>query len=148
MATRKTKQKLVDQNKTHETEEHRINQKDVLNRFCEKFQISWGPTKKFARCDATLYENDKMVGRAEVKCRTTPAETYPTYTVDARKVNKLFYESQETGTKGYLIVSWAGDIRYMLVTHVNYPVTFQKRRDRAEKADRMYNIPVEEFTKL
>lgn len=144
----KIKSKLPDQSKIHETEQDRINQKEVLNLFCQKMGLSWKPTKPLSRTDATLYKEDSVVGRAEIKCRSCSVGAYPTYTVDARKVTKLYYESTDSGTDGYLVVNWCGDIRYLKVTTNEYPVTFQKRKDRAEKADRMYNIPIEDFTRI
>lgn len=149
--------KFPDQNKIHETEKDRINQSAALDCY-----VNWLKTngidvklemaRELSRYDARLYSGGNYLRIIEVKCRNIPADKYDTYTIDSNKIDRLYYKAQEDKVAASLLVSWQGDVRILNVREQNFPLpktrfttTFQKRKDRKEKADKVYVIPISEF---
>ena len=152
-------EKLPDQNKIHETEKDKANQKAALARYVEWLKyngvdVRMEMARELSRYDARLYSGDNYLRIVEVKCRNCPADQYDTYTVDSNKIDRLYYKAIEDGVGATLLVSWKGDLRVLTVRGCVEPpkerfkTAFQKRKDRKEKADKVYCIPIAEFTKL
>jgi hypothetical protein len=147
--------KYPDQHKTHETELDRTRQQQVLDAMAAALGegITFKMTTTGTTYDAMMYYNDHPAGIIEIKFRNTPASMYPTYTIDAKKIDELAAIAKRDNVYAYLIVSWQGDIRGLDIPEsvkrgTMYPSKLQKRRDRQELADLVYEIPMEDFKKI
>ena len=103
--------------------------------------------------DAKFFYNNIYAGIIEVKFRNTPASLYSTYTIDANKIDDLSSIANREHVYAYLLVSWLGDVRCLDIPEpvkrgTMYPSKLQKRRDRQELADLVYEIPMTDFKKL
>ena len=65
------------------------------------------------KLDYAMYRNEKLVGFAEVKCRTHNFGTFPTYIISLAKVLEARRLGKETNTTPILIVSWTDKIGYL-----------------------------------
>lgn len=148
---------LPDQYTIHETEEDRERQKQTLRMFARRFNLKGKLTSTLDKVDAQLFKEGQFFAVAEAKFRNTSIDKYPDYTVDVDKVENLVVRASTENIDAYLVVSWNGDVRYLNLSHMKtltpeddcrWPVTMQKRRDRKEKADPVYHIPIELFEKV
>ena len=101
-----------------------------------------------------LLSNETSKALAEVKHRNISADLYPTYIIDASKITNGLEKAGENAF--LLIVAWKDDIRYLHVSNYlqgqppdkvfkTLPV---KRRDRDEKVDMVFHIPISIFTAI
>ena len=147
--------KYADQYVTHEKEIDRARQQQVLDAMSAALGegITFEMTTTGATYDAKMFYNNHPAGIIEIKFRNTPASMYPTYTIDAKKIDELSAIAKRDNVYAYLIVSWLGDIRGLDIPEsvkrgTMYPTKTQKRRDRDEFADLVYEIPMEDFKKI
>jgi len=93
--------------------------------------------------------NRKLKAVAEIKCRTHPYGTYPTYMISAEKYNKLCTFASHTKVVTLLIVQWScGTIAHVsLPTDVSLFIGGRKDRDDPRDKEIVVHIPIGQFTK-
>lgn len=89
----------------------------------------------------------RVIGIGEVKWRGNGfGKIYPDYTIDVWKLEGMWAEIERRAKRGrelkaVLIISFLGDIRSAVVGRGYYSVSEQRRKDRIEKADKVYHVP-------
>lgn len=96
----------------------------------------------FALCD----QQENVVGWAEVKCRTNPAQKYPTYMLSLAKYEGLVRLQLFTGLPAELVVAWTDFVGTLKVPAL-VRIGFGGRTDRGDDQDTepVVLIPIRQF---
>ena len=133
---------MIDQYKIHETEVDRQRELTVINSFCSKRNMTFVRQPVLGGFDVMLYIRGTLRAIAEVKCRSVTYGLYKDFTIDASKMDHLREVADGWGVTPLLIVSFGGTIYYRRCNGWEFfETTYQKRRDRDERADPVYHIP-------
>jgi hypothetical protein len=133
----------------NESELDRQHQKEILDAVCSAKHLSYEITPTFHFYDARLFRKGRLHAVAEVKWRNHIFGTYHDYTIDVEKIRRIIEEAIVSRVHAVLIVSWRGDIRYVLLRKMpNLNTSFQQRKDRYELEDEVAHIPLDQFVKL
>lgn len=140
-----------DQSKIHETAEDRAREKAVVDAFAKKFNYKVWRNTALSSHDAVFYDGETRlkVGAGEIKHRSNRREAYPTYTIDAKKIDQLWKQCEKADIKAFLIVQWMDEVWYCeFKERPNFQVRSQRRGDRDENPDEVYDIPIENFIQI
>jgi hypothetical protein len=140
-----------DQTKIHETAEDRAREKAIVDAFAKKFNYKVWRNTALSSHDAVFYDGETRLkaGAGEIKQRNNSRETYPTFTIDVKKIDALWKQTQKANIKAFLIVRWLDEIWYCEFKEPpNFPALQQENRQRSEDADLVYHIPIENFIQL
>lgn len=141
---------MKDQYRSHETFADKEKEKAVLDKYTKAFGFSYALADPHASFDALIINDFGPFQMVEVKNRNNVADLYPTLQIDVAKIDGLIASAEHKGVAPVLIVSWLGDVRYIILSRrvANFAITTTKRRDRDEFPDRQYHIPISMFSKI
>lgn len=88
-----------------------VNQESVIKDYCSRYDLIYIDTvSKHFGYDYILEDRKGKQAIAEVKCRTTSRNKYPTYLISAHKVHCLISHSCIFGVPSLLIVRFEDDL--------------------------------------
>ena len=100
--------------------------------------------------DFYMVRDGKLVGFAEVKCRTNRHDTYPTYMLSAHKLERLSQMADDHGVRAVVVVRWVDRLGVINVNRFMSGARYATggRSDRCDTADteRVAHIQVGEFS--
>lgn len=129
----------------YETPHDRQRQQAAAETFGAAINAQLVATPPKTRHDYDAFRGGVMVGHIEIKCRTTPVDKYPTYTVAAHKVDAL----RGLGLPAVIVVRWADAIGWCWPTDETHRA-MGGRWDRGDPADRevVAHFPISAFRVL
>tara|TARA_R100000664_G_C2687470_1_gene92945 strand:- start:82 stop:483 length:402 start_codon:yes stop_codon:yes gene_type:complete len=123
-----------------------MNEERVVAVLSPVWNLSFFKTHNKATFDYAMMRDDEIYGLAEIKCRTTPSNAYPTYMISTRKLHDCTMLANFISVPFILIVSFSDQIMYWdgsgYITH-----GIGGRRDRNDNRDMeiVTHIPIENF---
>lgn len=119
-----------------------------------RLEAAWGVTlHRYPRLHAIDWyaeRDDRLVGYAEIKCRTTTANTYPTVFLSLRKYASLTLLEAATGVPATFVAGFAcGSLRWICIRDVDARhITIGGRVDRGRPEDRepVILVPIDAMT--
>ena len=123
----------------YETKEDLNNEDKVKQWLSRMWNVNIYKMPMSYKLDFCLEKNDNKNGKpivafAEIKCRTTPIQKYPTYIISLAKVIAGKQLALHTNTKPLLIVSWTDDIKWINMNE-DFKCVVGGRRDRNDWQD-------------
>ena len=97
----------------YENDLNLTSEKKVISYISESWGVASFKLPLSYKLDYSMYRNGKLVGFAEVKCRTHNFGTFPTYIISLSKVMKARSLGKFTNTTPILLVSWLDKIAYL-----------------------------------
>ena len=131
---------------TYESADDRMNEERVATALSPMWNMSFSKMHRRSSFDYALLRDGDIYALAEIKCRTTPHNAYPTYMISTHKLKNCASSSEFINVPFLLIVAfsdqimwWAGD---GFCTH-----GIGGRRDRNDDRDVeiVTHIPIEHF---
>ena len=141
---------FADQHKAHERPIDRVRQEVLVKKSMKLFPKGSVSAMRPCGCrhDTEIFYNGQYIAMLEAKYREGPRSTYNHgLQIDKSKIDYLF----NAPVSSYLLVSWQGDDWYVKIqdlSPMHLETVTAKRRDRDEKPDVQYQIPLDEFRRL
>tara|TARA_R110002020_G_scaffold363831_1_gene576134 strand:- start:250 stop:666 length:417 start_codon:yes stop_codon:yes gene_type:complete len=131
---------------TYETSEDLLNERGVIESFCNRFGFGFEKMPKQYHLDYCVLKNNKVVGFCEVKVRTNNHNQYNTLLLSLSKVSAANGLKQASNINSILLVKWKDRSGYTYFKN-NWPVMVGGRKDRNDWQDiePVVHIPIPEF---
>ena len=97
----------------YETVDNLRSEKNVIGYVSGRWNVASFKLPMSYKLDYAMYRNEKLVGFAEVKCRTHNFGAFPTYIISLAKVLEARRLGKETNTTPILLVSWLDVLAYL-----------------------------------
>ena len=121
----------------------------------EQIEGLWGlrfeKTPRFYAIDFCIVNSmGRVCGWVEIKGKTFPKNTYPTFFTSVEKLLRLLRMSQFTGLPAYLVCCWQDGVFFIQPTPMDcrtYAIKIGGRTDRgdADDVEPVAHIPIEHF---
>jgi|688.fasta_scaffold541708_1 hypothetical protein len=132
----------------YETPYDRGQQRRAISAFCEAFRCEATATPELAAWDYDIVRDGRTVAVVEVKCRLCKHDTYPTYMIGLRKMERL-REAASEEVAAILLVAWQDRMGFV---HADTAIsTGMKahggRTDRGDPLDTevVLHVPIDRF---
>lgn len=134
----------------YETEGDLLRERKAIEAIEAIHGVSLRKTPRFYAIDYCLMKDGKVAGWVEIKGKTFPRETYPTFYTSVEKFLRLVRMGHFTGLPSFLICSWSDGVFYsMQDAHAGrrYDIRMGGRTDRNDSDDvePVIHIPVTDF---
>lgn len=102
---------------------------------------------EYDRIDFALFRSGRIVGWAEVKCRSCAHNDHSDFYVSLDKVDALVRTQVLTGTPAYLIVGWSDCLGIMTfpVAAAYYDINGRRDRGRSKDIEPVAHFPISAF---
>jgi hypothetical protein len=131
-----------------ETEKDRANEQAVADAMTARWQVEPVKLPPQFRVDYCLFRGWEIKAWAEVKCRLTTREAYPTYTVSLAKVEAGQRLAKAHAVPFLLVVRWADATGWCEPALGDIRATGRNDRGTEDAVEQMVHIPLSAFRRL